>query len=472
MKKLRLHCYRQNKRRRIKEIIRNRHSVKTKSWVICTFRFLLLRSRLNQISVVLEYFNTTTDDISTQIETKKSEVLSIRNEKVQLAQSVGLLNCDLAAKQVEFDSLQLQFQELDVLMGTMYSSYSSTLSERRRLEADYDAMSKNYNDRTSVAEMKSRIDGELLSHEQEKDQLVAERTKLCVDLENEKKNRKLLIASRNSEGTRNKAHLASLQNQHSRHLERYHAAEKSYEILLAQRVDSEKLLQTCQATLQSASGRIDVKVKSNEEELQSLLTEEEDLMRRNRLAKSEEADLMAELVELDEQINGLKRSTEEDSSQGDTASLKKQVLQEIDATDYLTFASAEKNVIDESVGDTARGPTIIVTPMKHVTRKISEKKSSSFNKPKVIRRTPESGKYSANGNNRSKSTRALHGCKQVSNSPKEQQTFLSPVSVAVESPMINSHLNDGGNDPMLKAELEIANVSKRIRERLGSVLDL
>merc|ERR1711968_235032 len=121
------------------------------------------------------------------------------------------------------DSLQLQFQELDVLMGTMYSSYSSTLSERRRLEADYDAMSKNYNDRTSVAEMKSRIDGELLSHEQEKDQLVAERTKLCVDLENEKKNRKLLIASRNSEGTRNKAHLASLQNQHSRHLERYHA---------------------------------------------------------------------------------------------------------------------------------------------------------------------------------------------------------------------------------------------------------
>ena len=37
--------------------------------------------------------------------------------------------------------------------------------------------------------------------------------------------------------------------------------------------------------------------------------------------------------------------------------------------------------------------------------------------------------------------------------------------------MKHDAINDDENDMAIKAETEIANVSKRIRERLGSVLD-
>ena len=54
----------------------------------------------------------------------------------------------------------------------------------------------------------------------------------------------------------------------------------------------------------------------------------------------------------------------------------------------------------------------------------------------------------------------------ASPSLKGRNTFLSPVSGVLDSPAVVH----GDNDIALKAEAEIADVSRRIRERLGSVI--
>ena len=127
---------------------------------------------------MLTYFNSTNDNISSEIKKKQSELITTRNEKVEVAHSIGLLNCDLAAKQVDIDALQLQLQELDVLINTIYISYSSALSEVRRVQTDCDVLCKKQGDNNGVTVIKSKIDAELVSHGQKKELLYEEKAKL------------------------------------------------------------------------------------------------------------------------------------------------------------------------------------------------------------------------------------------------------------------------------------------------------